>query len=107
VKINSIRKSSATTKVFETLYEMISSGQFRHGEKLPSWDELAVRFGVSRNTLREAIHKFSAMGLLLATHGVETIVQPVTSASFLASLDGRLLLDPLTVTEFHRGQDLR
>jgi GntR family transcriptional repressor for pyruvate dehydrogenase complex len=100
VKINPIRKSSAGTKVFETLYEMIASGQFRPGEKLPSQDELAVRFAVSRNTLREAIHKLSAMGLLLASQGVGTIVQPVTPANFLASLDGRILLDPLTVREF-------
>ena len=100
MKIEPIRKSSTATKVFETLYEMIASGQFRPGEKLPSQDKLAVRLGVSRNTLREAIHKLSAMGLLLATHGVGTLVQPVTPAVFLGSLDSRLLLDPLTVREF-------
>ena len=98
--ISLIQKSSAAGKVFEALYEMIASGQFRPGEKLPSQDELAVRFGVSRNTLREAIHKLSAMGLLMSTHGVGTIVQSVTPASFLASLDSRLLLDPLSVREF-------
>jgi DNA-binding FadR family transcriptional regulator len=100
VKIGPIQKSSAAGKVFETLYEMIASGQFRPGERLPSQDELSVRFGVSRNTLREAIHKLSAMGLVLAEQGVGTVVQPVSAMSFLDSLDGHLLTDPLSLREF-------
>jgi GntR family transcriptional regulator, transcriptional repressor for pyruvate dehydrogenase complex len=100
VNIRPVQKSSAAGKVFETLYEMIASGQFKPGEILPSQDDLALRFGVSRNTLREAIHKLSAMGLLLPAQGVGTVVQPLSPAGFLDSLDGRLLLDSLTVREF-------
>jgi DNA-binding transcriptional regulator YhcF (GntR family) len=63
VKIRPITKSSASTKVFETLREMIASGEFRPGEKLPSQDELAIQFGVSRNTLRE-VHEFTLRFLI-------------------------------------------
>jgi GntR family transcriptional repressor for pyruvate dehydrogenase complex len=100
MKIRAIHKSSAAGKVFETLYEMILSGQARPGERLPSQDEMAVRFGVSRNTLREAIHKLTAMGLLLPAQGVGTVVQPFRPDDFLASLDGQLLQDAPSVREF-------
>jgi GntR family transcriptional repressor for pyruvate dehydrogenase complex len=56
MKVKPIKKVSTASKVFETLYEMIVSGQFERGEKLPSQEELSRQFGVSRNTLREAMN---------------------------------------------------
>jgi GntR family transcriptional repressor for pyruvate dehydrogenase complex len=100
MKVEPIRKSTAANKVLESLYEMITSERLRPGERLPSQDELARQFGVSRNTLREAIHKLSAMGLLKARQGIGTTVEPVSPASYLSTLEGHLLLDPMSVREF-------
>ncbi len=98
--VTPIQKSSAAAKVFETLYEMIATGQFQRGQKLPSQDELAKQFGISRNTLREAINKLSAMGLLSSHQGVGTVVESPHPAGYLSALSGQFLLDPLSVREF-------
>ncbi len=95
-----ITRSSAAGKVFGSLYEMIASGRFRPGEILPSQDDLARQLGVSRNTLREAIHKLSAMGLLTARQGVGTAVEPMSPAGYLAPLEGHLRLDSMSAREF-------
>lgn len=100
MNVKPIQKASATTKVFEALYEMIATGRFQRGQKLPSQEELAKQFGVSRNTLREAINQLAAMGLLSSRQGVGTLVEPPTPGGYLSGLSGRLLLDPLSVREF-------
>ncbi|TFG44480.1 MAG: FadR family transcriptional regulator [Syntrophobacterales bacterium] len=98
--VKPIQRSSAAAKVFETLYEMIATGQFQRGQKLPSQDDLAKQFGVSRNTLREAINKLSAMGLLSSHQGIGTVVESPHPAGYLSALSGQFLLDPLSVREF-------
>ncbi len=100
MKVEPIRRSSAANKVFVSLHEMIVSGQFLPGEILPSQDELARQLGVSRNTLREAIHKLSAMGLLTAKQGVGTAVEPMSPVGYLIPLEGHLRLDSMSVREF-------
>jgi GntR family transcriptional repressor for pyruvate dehydrogenase complex len=100
MNISPIQKASATAKVFEALYEMIATGRFQRGQKLPSQDELAKQFGVSRNTLREAMHRLAAMGLLSSQQGVGTLVEPPSPGGYLSRLSGHLLLDPLSVREF-------
>jgi GntR family transcriptional repressor for pyruvate dehydrogenase complex len=98
--VNPIQKASATTQVFEALYEMIATGRYARGQKLPPQDKLAKQFGVSRNTLREAVNKLSAMGLLRARQGVGTVVEPPSPGGYMSSLSGQFLLDPLSVREF-------
>jgi len=100
MNVSPIQKASATTKVFKALYEMIASGRYQRGQKLPSQEELARQFGVSRNTLREAVNQLSAMGLLSSQQGVGTVVEPPSPGGYLSSLSGQFLLDPLSVREF-------
>jgi len=100
MNVRPIQKASATNKVFKALYEMIATGRYKRGQKLPPQEELARQLGVSRNTLREAVNQLSAMGLLSSQQGVGTVVEPPTPAGYLSSLDGQFLLDPLSVREF-------
>jgi DNA-binding FadR family transcriptional regulator len=100
MSVSPIQKASATTKVSKALYDMIATGQFQRGQRLPSQDQLAKQFGVSRNTLREAINQLAAMGLLSSQQGVGTLVVPPTPDGYLSRLSGHLLLDPLSVREF-------
>jgi GntR family transcriptional repressor for pyruvate dehydrogenase complex len=100
MKVRPIQKASATAKVFKALYEMIAAGRYQRGQRLPPQDELARQFGVSRNTLREAVNQLSAMGLLSSRQGVGTVVEPPTPGGYLSRLSGQLLLDPLSVREF-------
>jgi len=100
MKVKPIQKASATTKVFEALHEMIATGRFRRGEKLPPQEKLAGQLGVSRNTLREAVNQLSAMGFLKSRQGVGTVVEPPQPGGYLSDLGGRFLLDPISVREF-------
>ena len=100
MNVRPIQKASATNKVFKALYEMIATGRYKRGQKLPPQEELARQLGVSRNTLREAVNQLSAMGLLSSQQGVGTVVEPPTPGGYLSSLGGQFLLDPLSVREF-------
>jgi GntR family transcriptional repressor for pyruvate dehydrogenase complex len=100
MQVKPIKKVSTASKVFETLYEMIVSGQFKRGQKLPSQEELARQFGVSRNTLREAMNKLYAMGLLSSHQGIGTVVESPNPEGYLSALSGQFLLDTLSVREF-------
>lgn len=52
----------------------ISQGVLKFGQKLPSEDELAGRFGVSRMTVRQGIAELIDDGQLYRRHGVGTFV---------------------------------
>lgn len=54
------RVASVTRRLEEALLE----GSFQANSKLPSERELAERYGVSRNTVREAIQQLGARGLV-------------------------------------------
>ena len=96
MQVKPIKKVSTASKVFETLYEMIVSGQFERGQKLPSQEELARQFGVSRNTLREAMNKLYAMGLLSSHQGIGTVVESPNPEGYLSALSSQFLLDALS-----------
>lgn len=100
MEVKPIKKVSTAAKVFETLYEMIVRGQFQRGQKLPSQEELAKQFGVSRNTLREAMNKLYAMGLLSSHQGIGTIVEAPNPEGYLSTLSGQFLRDSMSVREF-------
>lgn len=56
------------------LKDLIQSGRFKTGEKLPSEIELSDMCGVNRNTLRQAISKLVTEGMLYKRRGSGTFV---------------------------------
>ncbi len=56
------------------LKEVIQTGRYKVGERLPSEVELAKMCGVNRNTLRQAIAELSAVGILRKEKGTGTFV---------------------------------
>ncbi|UCF27827.1 MAG: GntR family transcriptional regulator, partial [Chloroflexota bacterium] len=61
-------------KIRESLREKITSGEIERGQKLPSEDELAAQYGVSRMTVRQSTSDLIDDGLLYRRHGVGTFV---------------------------------
>ncbi len=100
MEMMSLRRMSAADEAFKALYDRIMSGQLKHGDKLPSQDKMALQFGVSRNTIREAINKLIVMGLLSARQGVGTVVNITSATGYLASLSDHLFLQATTVRDF-------
>lgn len=95
-----IERISVSEKILESLHSKIISGELKSGERLQSQDKLAEHYQVSRNTIREAINKLMVMGLVSSKQGVGTVVEPVSSASYMSSLSSHLLLQPMTVRDF-------
>lgn len=60
--------------IVERLESMLLEGRFLAGQKLPPERQLAEQFNVSRPSLREAIQKMEARGLLLRKQGGGTYV---------------------------------
>jgi len=65
----SIVKSSISRQIAEQLREAIVNGHFKIGERLPTEDELAQRYGVSRPSVREALKRLAAQNLVRARRG--------------------------------------
>ena len=75
----SIVKSSISKQIAEQLREAIVDGRFKIGERLPTEDELAQRYGVSRPSVREALKRLAAQNLVRARRGPtggNFVVQP-------------------------------
>jgi DNA-binding transcriptional regulator YhcF (GntR family) len=58
----------------------VAAGRLRPGERLPALRELADELGVNHNTLRAAVGKLEADGLLESRHGSGTFVAAGASA---------------------------
>src|SRR4249920_2605633 len=55
----------------------IELGQFAPGSLLPSEADLAVQFGVTRMTVRQALAGLAAQGRIERRHGHGTVVAPI------------------------------
>lgn len=60
----------------DALYELIEDGVYQAGQSLPAEAELAVRLGVSRSTIREALSHLEKDGLIVRKQGVGTFIAP-------------------------------
>jgi GntR family transcriptional repressor for pyruvate dehydrogenase complex len=70
------RSGNLADRLVETFSENIRGCTLRAGEKLPKESEIALRQGVSRTVVREAISRLQAAGLVETRHGIGTFVLP-------------------------------
>ncbi len=82
------RRVSLAHKVREQMETLIREGQWQVGERIPAEPELTRQFGVSHNTLREAVQGLIHAGMLLARPGDGTYV--IAADRLDAALDHRL-----------------
>jgi GntR family transcriptional repressor for pyruvate dehydrogenase complex len=71
VPVQQLRLSDA---VAAQLQDLIQSGRFGAEGRLPSERELAEQFGVGRGSMREAMRRLEALGILVKNHGIGTFV---------------------------------
>ncbi|MEO6982088.1 MAG: FadR/GntR family transcriptional regulator [Edaphobacter sp.] len=74
LKVRPIRKSSISDDIVQQIISLISNGDLRAGQRLPSERDLCVEFAASRSSLREALRCLSIMGVLTARPGEGTSV---------------------------------
>lgn len=78
-----INRKNAAEAVFDDIRSAITSGQLAVGTRLPAESNLAVRYGVSRPIIREALRSLQTLGLTQTRTGSGTYVMTPTPPSEL------------------------
>lgn len=97
--IQKVVKSSVSQQVFDQLRQQILSGSWKPGDKLPSENELAAQFGVSRVTVRNALQKLSGLGLLETRFGEGSFIRGPEAGAALNQLVPMLYLGRETLKD--------
>src|SRR5260221_10945383 len=78
------RPRSVTEDAIDKIRELIVSGSWGPGDRLPKESELAAELGLSRNSLREAVRALSQLRVLEVRQG---------DGTYVSSLEPDLLLE--------------
>src|SRR5208282_1262241 len=82
-----VRTSRLYEQIVQQIEESILKGTLKAGDQLPAERELAIRFGVSRTAVREAVKALREKGLVEAYSGRGTFITDGTSQAVRQSLD--------------------
>ena len=99
MNITTIKRKRISDEVLEQMKENIVSGEWSPGTKIPGEIELSQRFGVSRVSVREAIHRLAGMGLLTIRRGEGTFVSEVLLKDYLNILLPMLTIDGASLSD--------
>jgi GntR family transcriptional repressor for pyruvate dehydrogenase complex len=80
IRLTPIRPKRISDQVFDQLRELIFRGDLKPGQQIMTERELADAFGVSRNSIREAINKLVALRFLEQRQGQGTFVRSLDEA---------------------------
>ncbi|MDP9348603.1 MAG: FadR family transcriptional regulator [Gemmatimonadota bacterium] len=92
-------KQSLADRLAQQIRQLIRSGGYQTGDRLPAIMEMARRFGVGHPTVREALRKLETVGIVEIRHGSGVYVSRSEEVLLLASpgytgtLTRKLLLD--------------
>ncbi|AYC31631.1 FCD domain-containing protein [Pseudomonas cavernae] len=82
MSFNQIQPRRLSDDIVARLESMILEGTLKPGERLPAERALAEQFGVSRPSLREAIQKLAAKGMLISRQGGGNYVVDTLGSTF-------------------------
>jgi GntR family transcriptional repressor for pyruvate dehydrogenase complex len=84
----------------------LSQGRLRAGDRLPSERELAVQFGVSRNTLREAFRSLEIAGLITLRKGAAggAFVNDTNGETIVTSIQDMFSLGAVTAEQITQAR---
>ena len=97
--ITIIKQKRISDEVFEQMKEHIISGEWAPGKRIPGELELVVSFGVSRVSVREAIHRLVGMGILSIRRGEGTYVTEILPDNYFNVLLPVLMIDGASLHE--------
>src|SRR5581483_9376653 len=98
-----ITKTRIYEQIVLQLQQEILSGQISPGARLPTERDLAVQFGVSRASIREALSVLQSRGLVESRQGGGTIVSSSAAIDLIGPLSAQLarsrsaIMNPLEV----------
>lgn len=104
--IKPVTQSNVVDMVFDEIMQQIVSGEWKIGSKIPSENELAARMQVSRNSLRQALNRFNALGIIESRHGDGSYVKSVDLTFYLKNIFPMVILskyDALNVYQLQKA----
>ena len=81
--IHPIKRVNISEQVFVQLKDQILKGEWKQGDRLPSENELAAALGVSRVTVRQAIQRLTALGLVETKLGEGSFIRTLTPGAYM------------------------
>ena len=89
----STQKQSVTDETFDRILQIINTEGYVSGDKLPGERELSKQLNVGRTSLREAISRLEAFGLLEIRQGIGTFVKNPSTRILQSTLVPHILQD--------------
>ncbi len=78
-----IKRDNVADAIYDTLYQKIASGEWPEGSKIPNEYVLCEELGVSRISVRSAVQRFVALGMLEVKRGDGTYVKNFSLQEYL------------------------
>src|SRR5580693_8419617 len=88
-----IQTSHLYEQIVQQIQQSILQGTLKPGDQLPSERELAVKFGVSRTAVREAVKTLHEKGLVEPFSGRGTFITNGTSQAVTQSINLMMKID--------------
>jgi GntR family transcriptional repressor for pyruvate dehydrogenase complex len=94
-----VLKQSLSDRLARRIRNMIRSGDYQQGDRLPAIMEMARRFGVGHPSVREALKKLETIGVVEIRHGAGVFVSRshevlvMASPDYAGTVTRKLLLD--------------
>ena len=94
-----VRKKRLFEDVARQVQKLIVDGSLKPGDRLPPERQLAELFGVSRNSVRDAIRVLELTGMVIPRHGEGNVVADVSTETLVAPIAMLLLRKRKLVAE--------
>ena len=104
--MENLNTRNVVDKVFDEMMSKIITGEWKIGQRIPSENELAEHFNVSRNSLRQALNRFNALGIIESRHGDGSYVKEVDLTFYLKNIFPMIILskyDALNVYQLQKA----
>lgn len=107
MEIKPIERVNVSEQVYKQLEDMLIKDTLKQGEKLPSENELAEQFNVSRITVRQAIQKLSVLGLIETRLGEGSFVKTLEPSNSMNALIPSVYLREYSKSSMYEIQEFR
>lgn len=101
-----LRKRRLSDDIYAQILLQLSTGQFRIGDRLPTENELATTFDVSRPVVREALQHLQNDGLIDARRGSGTFVRRLPPHEMAHYTDDARIAQYMRAYEVRRGLEV-
>ncbi len=89
----SIKRTKIADAVLEEIRRRCLSGELKEGDKLPNQNEFAAQLGVSRPSLREALHTLNLVGAIEQRPGFGTVLRSCAPILYANQVSPPLMSD--------------